>query len=178
MCSLLFLSLLVVSAPKGQSGRRLYSLSRSFEFCKQKRLMAVFASQPDNQTPVYWISLMDGNSAQLAALWSELKYHNSYWLDAVTFRRDIHGPQKMNPNYFSSSATMRLTFLFFREMSQVLHGMDDHIIWYGYSWCPDDEPSWLYVKMSVCPVIFCCVTKSLQNEWHSHQPQLCILCKS
>lgn len=127
MCSLLFLSLLVVSAPKGQSGRRLYSLSRSFEFCRQKRLMAVFASQPDNQTPVYWISLMDGNSAQLAALWSELKYHNSYWLDAVTFRRDIHGPQKMNPNYFFSSATMRLTFFVFSwNISS--------IAWYGWSY--------------------------------------------
>ncbi len=36
----------------------------------------------------------------------------------MNFHTDIHGPQMMNPNDFSSSTTTRSTFVALSEMSQ------------------------------------------------------------
>lgn len=41
------------------------------------------------------------------------------WI-AIKFSTDIHGSQKMYPTDFSFSATIRLTFVIFSEMSQQL----------------------------------------------------------
>lgn len=57
-------------------------------------------------------------------LWFRLKYVNTTGWIVMKFCPDIHVPQMMNPNEFgdpltfSTSTTMRLTFLFFSEMSQ------------------------------------------------------------
>ena len=50
--------------------------------------------------------------------WSKLKYLNNYWVDAMTFCTDIHGPKMMyhkgfsDPLNLSSRAIIRCKFRF------------------------------------------------------------------
>ncbi len=76
-------------------------------------------------------------------------------LSAVKFGTDIHCLQRMNPTNFSSSATMKLTFLVLSEMSwQLLGGLP--LIWYRLTFhLAPSSGQILNLSHTVCGAFLC-----------------------
>ncbi len=120
--------------------------------------------------------------------WYKLIYFNNCWMHChETVYRHSWSPEDesqwlwWSPDFTSSTTSRTKVSPILWNISTSPRSIGTKFC--GHSWLPEDESHWLWMipwlflecthqfKVSICPVLWF-TTKYLQDQWHSHQPQL------